>query len=166
MSIHGHDGPPLAGISRGRTITEADVVQFAALTGDVHPQHTDAAWAAGSRFGERVAHGMLVLSYAVGLVDFDPERVVALRRVADAVFKRPVVLGETIRVESEVESVAPLGDGHSLVTCRWRVVNQDGRLVARATVEVVWREAAGDDGRGTEAPPAAVSDDGFVSIPL
>ena len=53
------DGPALTGVSRGRTITEADVVQFAALTGDLHPQHTDAAWAAESRFGERVAHGML-----------------------------------------------------------------------------------------------------------
>lgn len=127
-------------VSRGRTISEADVVQFAALTGDMHPQHTDAVWAASSGFGERIAHGMLVLSYAVGLVEFDPERVVALRRVSNAVFKRPVALGDTIRVESQVESVAPLHDGHSLVACAWRVVNQDGRLVARATVELVWRD--------------------------
>ncbi len=57
MSTSGGGGVALAGVSRGRTITEADVVQFAALTGDLHPQHTDAAWAASSRFGERVAHG-------------------------------------------------------------------------------------------------------------
>ena len=75
--------------TRGRTVTEADVVGFAALTGDWHPQHTDAEWAAGSRFGERIAHGLLVLSYAAGLVPLDPERVVALRRVGDAVFKQP-----------------------------------------------------------------------------
>lgn len=135
-------------MSPARTITEADVARFAALTGDMHPQHTDADWAAGSRFGERVAHGMLVLSCCVGLVDFDPERVVALRRVTDAVFKRPVALGDSILVESAVESVAPLGDGHSLVTCRWRVLNQDDRLVARATVEIVRL------------------DDDFVPIPL
>jgi 3-hydroxybutyryl-CoA dehydratase len=121
-------------------VTEADVAQFAVLTGDLHPQHTDAAWAADSRFGERVAHGMLVLSYAVGLVEFDPERVVALRRISNAVFKRPVALGDTIRVESKVESAEPLGDGHSLVACGWRVLNQDDRLVARATVELVWRD--------------------------
>ena len=83
----------------GRTITEADVVAFANLTGDQHPQHTDARWAGQGPFGERIAHGMLVLSYAVGLVDFDPERIVALRGSSDVVFKRPVTIGDTIRVE-------------------------------------------------------------------
>ena len=48
--------------SSGRTVTEYDVVSFAALTGDWHPQHADAAWAAESAFGRRIAHGMLVLS--------------------------------------------------------------------------------------------------------
>jgi 3-hydroxybutyryl-CoA dehydratase len=127
-------------VSAARTIAEADVARFAALTGDMHPQHTDAAWAAQSRFGERVAHGMLVLSCCVGLVEFDPARVVALRRISDAVFKRPVALGDAIHVESTVQSVAPLDDEHSLVACAWRVLNQHGRLVARATVELVWRE--------------------------
>lgn len=151
-------------VSRGRTITEADVAQFAALTGDTHPQHTDAVWAAGSRFGERIAHGMLVLSYAVGLVDFDPERVVALRRMSDAVFKRPVVLGDTVHVESTVESVDELDDDLSLVACGWRVLNQDGRLVVRATVELVWRDVPG---RPADArPPAPPIDDDFIPIPL
>ena len=59
--------------TRGRTITEADLVSFSALTGDWHPQHADAAWAAESPFGERIAHGMLVLSYAVGLLPIDPD---------------------------------------------------------------------------------------------
>ena len=40
--------PGVRRVSRGRTITESDVAQFAALTGDTHPQHTDAVWAAGS----------------------------------------------------------------------------------------------------------------------
>ena len=57
--------------SRGRTITESDLVQFSALTGDWHPQHADAEFAAESRFGERIAHGMLVLSYSVGLIDYE-----------------------------------------------------------------------------------------------
>ena len=87
---------------RGRTVTEADVVAFAALTGDCHPQHTDAEWAASSPFGERIATGMLVLSCAGGLVPFDPERVVALRRVGDVVFKRPVRFGDTLRVSGKM----------------------------------------------------------------
>ena len=125
--------------TRGRTITETDVVQFAALSGDMHPQHTDAEWSAGSRFGERIAHGMLVLSYAVGLMPFDPERVVALRRVRDVVFKQPARIGDTIRVEGELADRRELDEGHGLVTCRWRILNQRGKLVAHATVEVVWR---------------------------
>ena len=58
-----------------RTITEVHIVNYAGLTGDWNPVHADAEHAAQSMFGERIAHGMLVLSYAVGLVEFDPERV-------------------------------------------------------------------------------------------
>ena len=146
--------------SRGRTITESDVVACAAQTGDWHPVHSDAQWAAGSAFGERIAHGMLLLSYAIGLVPLDPERVVALRRIADVVFKRPVHLGDTIRVTGLVTSLADVGDEAGLVGFAWTIVNQDGRTVARARVEVLWRRAA---------PPvdeAAAATNGFVPIPL
>jgi acyl dehydratase len=118
----------------GRTITEADVVAFANLTGDHHPQHTDASWAAGGPFGERIAHGMLVLAYAVGLVDFDPERIVALRRIEDVVFKRPVKIGDTIRVDV---ALVRENDGRGIESYEWRVRNQDGKLVLRAIVEAV-----------------------------
>lgn len=129
--------------SRGRTVTEADLVAFAAQTGDWHPQHTDAEWAARSRFGGRIAHGMLVLSWAVGLMPFDPERVVALRGLDSVTFKRPVPIGDTIRVRSRVEEVRPLDADHALVTLGWRIVNQSGQLVARARVEAIW--LTGDD---------------------
>ena len=122
-----------------RTISEADISGFAELTGDTHPQHTDAEWAARSRFGERIAHGLLVLSYAAGLVPFDPDRVVALRKVGDAVFKAPVKIGDTVHVEGEVTKARELDDEHGLVECRWKVVNQDAKTVLRVAVEVVWR---------------------------
>ena len=147
--------------SRARTVTESDVVAFAARTGDFHPQHVDAAWAAASPFGERIAHGMLVLSYAVGLVPFDPDRVLALRRIGDAVFKRPVPLGTTIHVEGEVLALASVSDEAGLVTLGWRVLDADGRLVCRARVEVLWRR---DPAPVTQV--AATLDDGFVPIPL
>ncbi|HEY3021591.1 MAG TPA: MaoC/PaaZ C-terminal domain-containing protein [Solirubrobacteraceae bacterium] len=143
--------------TRGRTITEADVVAFAAQTGDWHPQHCDATWAADSEFGERIAHGMLVLSYAVGLVPFDPARVLALRRIGDAVFKRPVRIGDTIRVRGLVTGLSPVRDDAGLVTFGWTVVNQDAQTVARARVDVVWRR---------DAPVSTPSDNGFVPIPL
>jgi len=125
--------------TRGRTIGEADVMEFATLTGDTHPQHTDAQWAAGSRFGERIAHGLLVLSYAVGLMPLDPDRVVALRRVGDAVFKQPVKIGDTVHVEGEITALTELDPEHGLVETRWRILNQRGRLVARASAELVWK---------------------------
>ena len=102
----------------------------------------DAEWAAGSRFGEQIAHGLLVLSFAAGSMPFDPERVVALRRVGDAVFKQPVLIGDTVHVEGEVVGLREVDDDNGLVECRWRVVNQHGRLVLRASVELVWRRAA------------------------
>ncbi len=128
--------------SRARTITETDLVSFAALTGDWHPQHADAEWAASSRFGERIAHGMLVLSYSIGLIAFDPDRVVALRALEGVTFKRPVAIGETIRVEAEVAETTPLDDGHELVTLRWRVLGAGDRLAVRAKVQVVHNRSA------------------------
>ena len=129
-------------ITRGRTVTEADVVGFAALTGDWHPQHADAEWAAAGPFGERIAHGMLVVSLASGLVPFDPGRVVALRRVADATFKRPVRFGDTLRVEGRIAELGAGSDEAGLVTFAWNVVNQDGRTVCRARVDVLWKRDA------------------------
>jgi len=137
----------------GRTVTESDVVAFANLTGDHHPQHTDARWAAHGPFGERIAHGMLVLSYAVGLVDFDPERIVALRRIEEVVFKRPVKIGDTIHVD-----VALLrdDDGRGIEAYEWRVRNQDDQLVLRAVVEAVVKR---DD-------PRPSADDQLAGLPV
>ena len=128
--------------SSGRTVTEYDVVSFAALTGDWHPQHADAAWAADSPFGRRIAHGMLVLSYALGLLPIDPRVVLALRSVESAVLKRPVGLGDTIRVRAKVTEMRPLGDETGLVTLGVRIVNQEDQLVARMEIVVVWRREA------------------------
>lgn len=136
--------------TRGRTITEGDVSAFSGLTADHHPQHTDAQWAADSPFGERLAHGMLVLSCAVGLVPLDPERVVALRRIKDAVFKRPVRIGDTIHVEAKLARPA---EGGGIEGWEWRVLNQDDELVMRVEVEAVVRDE--EDGAGDGETRAA-----------
>lgn len=127
--------PGLTFTTPERIVSAIDVRAFAALTGDHHPQHVDREWAATSAFGGTIAHGLLVLSAAAGLVPFDPERVVALRRVADVVFKRPVRPGDAIRVEGVVEELRDPG----IVACRWRVIGADDKLVVAARVEVVWR---------------------------
>lgn len=139
---------------RGRTITESDVVAFAALTGDHHPQHTDADWAARGPFGERIAHGMLVLAYAMGLVDIDPERIVALRRVDEVVFKRPVAIGDTIHVDPKLLRA---DEGRGVEAYEWRILNQDGKLVVRAVVEAVVRRERGEPEPGEPEPDDALS---------
>ncbi|HZO37224.1 MAG TPA: MaoC/PaaZ C-terminal domain-containing protein [Solirubrobacteraceae bacterium] len=132
--------------TRGRTIGEGDVSLFAGLTGDHHPLHTDAVFAAAHQFGERVAHGMLVLSAAVGLVPFDPDHILALRRVRDVTFKQPVRFGDTIRCEGAISEASALTDEAGLVTCDIRVRNQDNKLVCRIAVDVLWRRDAADAG--------------------
>jgi 3-hydroxybutyryl-CoA dehydratase len=123
----------------GRAVTERDILDFAALTGDGHPQHTDPEWAAGSHFGEQIAHGLLVLSFAVGLLPLDPDRVVALRRLGDAVFKQPVKIGDTVHVEGQIVRTREVDTEHGLVEARLRIVNERGRLAVRTDVELVWR---------------------------
>ena len=133
--------------TRARTVTEADVVGFAALTGDWHPLHTDAVWAADGPFGARVAHGLLVVSVAAGMVPLDPDRVLALRGVRDVTFKRPVRLGDTIRVAGRLTGLRPVAPEAGLVTLAWTVADQRGHTACRAEIEVLWSrdDAPGDD---------------------
>lgn len=164
--------------SYGRTITESDVVQFAGLTGDHHPLHTDATFAAAGPFGERVAHGMLTISYAVGLVPLDPKRVLALRRIGDVVFKRPVKLGETIHVEGSITDLSRISDQAGIVSFGWKIKDAAGALLTRATVDVLWStdvplpeadaEAEADVEIEAPAPvtaPAAGADPGRATPP-
>jgi len=123
-----------------RTVDGDDVQAFAGLTGDRHPLHTDPHWAAQSRFGEQVAHGLLAVSFAVGQLGFDPERVVALRGLDDVKFKRPVPFGSELTVEGEVEDTRELDDEHGLVTLRLRL-KADDRLAVTARVVAVWSRA-------------------------
>jgi acyl dehydratase len=152
-------------VTRARTITEADLTSFAALTGDWHPQHADAQWAAASPFGERIAHGMLVLSYAIGLLPIDPERVTALRGIRSVVFKRPVAIGATIHAEVEVTGLRELDPEHGLVELALRVRGAEGKLVARATIDALWRREASPAPRvsnGAEPELSPTNGDGVL----
>lgn len=96
----------------GRTITEADVVNFAGVSGDFNALHTDAERMADSEYGERIAHGALVFSVVTGLLwqarDEDEKRhLVAFYGVDRLRFVQPVLLGDTIRVETEVIDTEP-----------------------------------------------------------
>ena len=116
----------------GRTITEADVVLHAGQTGDLFPHHMDAEWCATQPFGQRIAHGTLVLSVAVGMTagDINPQ---AMSYGYDKIrFVKPVFIGDTITVSAEVSALGhhkrspeALGTLDELVT----VTNQRGEVV-------------------------------------
>jgi acyl dehydratase len=119
----------MRGRSRGRTITEADVVGFAGLSGDWHPLHTDAEYAARGPFGARIGHGMLTLAVATGLMTLSPEAVEAFYGMDRVRFLRPVRLGDTIRVETTIEEKVPRDGGGGRVVVKGEVINQEEQPV-------------------------------------
>jgi acyl dehydratase len=125
-----------------RTICDEDLGAFSDLTWDHHPIHTDPVWAANSPFGGRIAHGMMLLSYSVGLAPIDPERVVALRGFERVVFKRPVHIGDAISLRGKVAELKPIDEENGLCRLLWTVVNQDGQTVLKANAEILWRRTA------------------------
>jgi acyl dehydratase len=138
--------------TRARTVTEADVGSFANLTWDVHPIHTDAVAAAAGPFRERVAHGMLVVSFAMGLLPLGDAPLLALRRLRDVTFKRPVPVGETIAVELTVTGLEPVDERTGLVDLRLVVVDPRRRALVRARLEALWARREAPDQAPVEEP--------------
>lgn len=126
--------------TRGRTITEADIVNFAGLTGDYNPMHTDAEYMKTHLMGQRIAHGMLSLSYAVGQayqLGFMEGTILAFRGL-EMKFSLPVYIGDTLHVEltvSEKKDAPRLGGG--MVTLEVKIVNQQGKSVQSGTWTVL-----------------------------
>jgi acyl dehydratase len=121
-------------LSPGRTVTEADIVAFAALSGDYNPLHTDAEYAKGTIFGERIAHGLLGLSIASGQI----ERLGFIAGTVEAFmglewkFRGPIKIGDTIHVETKVtrkKEMRRLGGG--LIVLDVAVLNQKGETVQK-----------------------------------
>jgi acyl dehydratase len=133
--------------SQGRTVTEADLVGFASLSGDWNAIHTNAEFAAVHPFGQRVAHGLLVLSIASGLairLGFMEETVLAFRDMTDWRFSLPVFIGDTIRVRLTVAETKPMPRlGGGLVRMKIEILNQEDKVVQRGTWGVLARGQEG-----------------------
>jgi acyl dehydratase len=120
-----------------RTVTEADLVAFAGISGDFNPLHTDAAFAAGTIYGERIAHGALVLSLATGLRQraglFDGT-LLGLVEIRGWRFVAPVRIGDTIRVRTEVAELRSTSKpDRGVMVQRVEVVNQADDVVNEGT---------------------------------
>lgn len=123
--------------TRARTITEADLVNFAGVTGDYNSLHTDRVYAETSFMGQRVAHGMLGLSFVIGLavqLGILEKTILGFRNL-EMTFSAPITIGDTIHGELEVvekKLMARIGGG--LVTVSLRVRNQDGKTTQKGSL--------------------------------
>jgi acyl dehydratase len=125
--------------SPGRTITEADIVLFAGLSGDYNILHTDAEFMKRSIFGERIAHGLLGLAIQSGLLTRAmPSYATVASTSLRWKFKGPIKIGDTIRVRARVsatmESDKP---DHGVVTLERQVLNQRDEIVQEGQTDLV-----------------------------
>lgn len=125
-------------LTPARTITEADVVSFAGWSWDTNPVHTDAEFAARGRFGKPIAHGLLGMSVAMGLVSrlgiFEGSSI-ALLGVDDWQFRGPIVAGDTVRCEVHILAVRPTSNGEAGILDRqFDVLNQRDERVQQGRI--------------------------------
>jgi acyl dehydratase len=134
--LHFEDlGVGMAWRSGGRTVTEADIAAFAGVSGDFNPIHVDAEYAAGTVFGQRVAHGALVLAIATGLRQQQGTFRGTLKAwlgMRDWRFTAPVLIGDTVHVVTEVTELRDTKDPLAgLAIQRVEVRNQRDEMVAK-----------------------------------
>ncbi len=113
-------------VTFSKTITEADVVLFAGVSGDTYPLHLDAEYAKTTRFGQRVAHGMLsasLLSTVTGLMLGTPGGIYVEQTLH---FRRPVFVGDTLTARSELVAIDA---ATRRLHCATTIVNQHGKTV-------------------------------------
>ena len=124
----------------GRTVTEDNIMNFAGLTGDYNQLHTDEEFAKTTPFGRRIAHGLLVLSYAVGLLGrlgFIEGTALAFRELTWK-FSQPVFMGDTVHVKARCRELKPMARlGGGLVIFDLSVVNQEGKTVQKGEWHVL-----------------------------
>ncbi|MDR3562984.1 MAG: MaoC/PaaZ C-terminal domain-containing protein [Negativicutes bacterium] len=124
-------------VSVGRTITEADIVNFAGISGDYNILHTDAEYAKNSIAGQRLAHGFLSMVVASGLYTRTPYgmamtgTLTAFTEIRSWKFKKPVLIGDTIHVEVEITEkidAKPESSSGKIVMTR-TILNQRNEIV-------------------------------------
>ena len=127
-------------ISAKRTITEADILGFAELSGDYNAIHTDTVFAENSIYDERIAHGLLGLSIVSGLaarLGFTEGTTIAWRNIKWK-FKLPIKIMDSIQASYKVERKKDLGEKKSgLINFNVKVINQNGLAVQTGSWMIV-----------------------------
>jgi acyl dehydratase len=132
--------------TRGRTVSESDIVTFAGLAGDHTPIHVDETFARTTQHGTRIAHGPLILSMGLGLFTqlgcFDKHLVGLLG--LDWKVKLPVKIGDTIKTNITVLEARPTSKpGNGVVRFQVEVVNQNGQVVHEGIMAVMVKSRGG-----------------------
>lgn len=127
-------------VSSARTVTEADVVNFACLSGDFHPQHMNKEYAAKDPSGERIAHGLLILSMATGLLNqtgvFEGTSIAILETTAR--FVKAVKFGDTVRaIQKIVGKKETSKPDRGVLSTQITVMNQDDETVLEADLVIL-----------------------------
>lgn len=120
-------------ITPGRTIGECDVMTFAGLTGDYHENHTNAEYMKGGQFGRRIAHGLLGLSVAHGLMmrlNIITDNSIALLGIEDWKFLKPIFFGDTIHVKLTVHEIrfSKTKLDRGVLKLLFEIINQNGEI--------------------------------------
>lgn len=122
--------------SSGRTVTEADIVMFAGLSGDYNPLHIDAEFCKKTQFGERIAHGPLVYAIAAGLLfqlHLYDDTLIAFLGFDSLKFTKPVKAGDTVHARIKVlEKRETSRSDRGVMKRQLQVLNQRGEVVQDA----------------------------------
>ena len=125
----------------GRTLAESDIFTFAGLTGDFNQIHTDAEFSKQTPFGQRIAHGLLGLSIATGLImrtGFLEGTVLAFREINEWKFVKPFFIGNTISAEMEVvETKALPRIGGGAIIASVQVKNEKSEICQRGNLNLL-----------------------------
>jgi acyl dehydratase len=126
-------------VSQGRTVTEADIVIFAGLSGDYNQLHTDAEFMKSSLYGERIAHGLLGLSIQSGLLSRGAAEYAIIAFLGLRwKFKGPIKIGDTIRVKARVSDKRETSKpDRGIVSQVRQVLNQRGEVVQEGEVDLM-----------------------------
>jgi 3-hydroxybutyryl-CoA dehydratase len=133
-------------VTRARTVTEADLTNFAGLSGDFHQLHTDKEFAKSGPFGALVAHGLLILAIGSGLeatlIDSEESRILGFYGMDRVRFTKPVFIGETLHIEAEVIALADRDDKRGVVTIRQEIKNHRGETAAVFDKKLLYKKRA------------------------
>lgn len=146
--------------SLGRTVTEADIVNFAGISGDFNPIHMDHEFCKTTIFRKPIAHGMLVLAIGSGLgVMSPPMRTLAFVSIKEWKFLEPVYIGDTIRVRAKILEKEERSRGkRGLITWQRLFLNQHDKIVEEGITQTLVEgrarrnQESGDRSQESEKP--------------